>query len=179
MRVINSLEVGRLAALESRTHGRITMAAPPAAAAGGEMGAAGAGAAPMADASGDGGRGGYEGGEGMGGRGGAGGAGRCRPSATPRCLLRAISTHEEKPLAAPDPAAGVAAFGTEYKRLPVRMELVMDVRWLPHLIAECADAPLQVEVKEVRINPSESGVGRRIWRRGGRRGLRRVDEPEG
>ena len=39
------------------------------------------------------------------------------------------------------------------------MSLQMDVRWLPHLISECANAPLQVEVKEVRINPSETGSG--------------------
>lgn len=44
--------------------------------------------------------------------------------------------------------------GVEYKRLPVRMTLLMDQRWLTHLIAECASAPLQVEVQEVRINPS-------------------------
>jgi hypothetical protein len=49
----------------------------------------------------------------------------------------------------------------------VRMELTMDVRWLPHLIAECADAPLQVEVKEVRVNPSASGSGGGYGGRGG------------
>jgi hypothetical protein len=91
----------------------------------------------------------------MGGRGGAEDAG---VSDTALLASRYLDA-EEKPVAAPDPTAGVAAFGTEYKRLPVRMELVMDVRWLPHLIAECADAPLQVEVKEVRVNPSASGSG--------------------
>jgi hypothetical protein len=30
---------------------------------------------------------------------------------------------------------------------------------LPNLITECANAPLQVEVTEVRINPSESALG--------------------
>jgi hypothetical protein len=52
---------------------------------------------------------------------------------------------------------GPDAFGKEFKRLPVRMRLWMDQRWLPQLITECANAPLQVEVKEVRVNPSDSG----------------------
>jgi hypothetical protein len=78
--------------------------------------------------------------------------------------------NDEKPIAAPDPAAGASAFGTEYKRLPVRMVLQMDQRWLPHLISECANAPLQVEVKEVRINPSENGGSGGGYGRGGREG---------
>jgi hypothetical protein len=66
--------------------------------------------------------------------------------------------------AAPPPPADPAAaaqpldltmFGQEYKRLPVRMALRMDQRWLPRLIAECASEPLQVEVQEVRVNPPE------------------------
>jgi hypothetical protein len=60
---------------------------------------------------------------------------------------------------AADPAAAVPAapleLGVEYKRLPVRMSLQMDQRWLTHLITECANQPLQVEVQEVRINPSD------------------------
>jgi hypothetical protein len=163
VRVITSLEVGREAALESRTHGRIMMAAV-AAAPGGEMGARGAeGPPPGAGGREMGGRGGYEGGEGAAGRGGAEDAGVSDATLLASRYLDA----EEKPVAAPDPAAGVSAFGTEYKRLPVRMELVMDVRWLPHLIAECADAPLQVEVKEVRVNPSETGSGGGYSSRGG------------
>lgn len=31
----------------------------------------------------------------------------------------------------------------------------MDQRWLTHLICECANQPLQVEVTEVRINPPD------------------------
>jgi hypothetical protein len=62
-----------------------------------------------------------------------------------------------------DPAAAaqpldLTVFGQEYKRLPVRMALRMDQRWLPRLIAECASQPLQVEVQEVRVNPPE-GIG--------------------
>jgi hypothetical protein len=32
----------------------------------------------------------------------------------------------------------------------------MDERWLQQLIAECANAPLQVDVQEVRINPMDA-----------------------
>ncbi len=38
------------------------------------------------------------------------------------------------------------------KRLPIRMVLEMDQRELPRLIAECANAPLPVEITQVRIN---------------------------
>jgi hypothetical protein len=172
VREITSLEVGREAALESRTRGRIMMAAVAAAPGGEGMGAGpsegggremGGGGREMGGGGERMGRGGYEGGEGMGGRGGAEDAGA---SDTALLASRYLDA-EEKPVAAPDPTAGVAAFGTEYKRLPVRMELMMDVRWLPHLIAECADAPLQVEVKEVRVNPSASGSGGGYGGRGG------------
>jgi hypothetical protein len=66
--------------------------------------------------------------------------------------------------AAPDPAAAgqpldLTVFGQEFKRLPVRMALRMNQRWLPRLIAECASQPLQVEVQEVRINPPEGISG--------------------
>lgn len=55
----------------------------------------------------------------------------------------------------------LTVFGQEYKRLPVRMVLRMDQRWLPRLISECASQPLQVEVQEVRINAPDalSGAG--------------------
>jgi hypothetical protein len=48
-------------------------------------------------------------------------------------------------------------FGVEYKRLPVRLQLQMDVKSLSYLIAQCANQPLQIEVQEVRINPADSG----------------------
>jgi hypothetical protein len=56
----------------------------------------------------------------------------------------------------PDASAG---FGTEYRRLPIRMKLWMDQRWIPKILVECANAPLPVEVQRMRINPSQSGVG--------------------
>ncbi len=51
----------------------------------------------------------------------------------------------------------LSVFGLEYKRLPVRMVLRMDQRWLPRLIAECANQPLQIEVQEVHINTPDAG----------------------
>jgi hypothetical protein len=57
----------------------------------------------------------------------------------------------------PAPQVDLSMFGKEYRRLPVRMVLHMDQRWLPELISECASQPLQVEVKEVRINPADGG----------------------
>jgi hypothetical protein len=59
--------------------------------------------------------------------------------------------------AAPAQPVDPSVFGKEYKRLPVRMVLQMDQRWLPELIAECASQPLRVEVQEVRINPADGG----------------------
>jgi hypothetical protein len=59
--------------------------------------------------------------------------------------------------AAPAPPVDLSSFGKEYKRLPVRMVLQIDQRWLPELISECASQPLQVEVQEVRINPADGG----------------------
>jgi hypothetical protein len=66
------------------------------------------------------------------------------------------------PTAVPDPSipappVDLTAFGKEYKRLPIRMVLVMDQRQLPTLISECAIRPLQIEVQEVRINPADVG----------------------
>jgi hypothetical protein len=69
------------------------------------------------------------------------------------------STPAQAPEAAPaGQPLDLTVFGQEYKRLPVRMALRMDQRWLPRLISECASEPLQVEVQEVRINPPE-GLG--------------------
>ncbi|MEQ8848670.1 hypothetical protein [Botrimarina sp.] len=50
---------------------------------------------------------------------------------------------------------GDYSFGREFKRLPVRMVLEMDTRWLPTLMWELANAPLQVEIEQVRFNPGE------------------------
>ncbi len=70
----------------------------------------------------------------------------------------------------------------EYKRLPVRMLLYMDLRELPRLLVECANATLRVEVEQVRINVFASpaaksgglggGGGGRMAGRGGMGGDR-------
>ncbi|HEY2415501.1 MAG TPA: hypothetical protein VGI40_24880 [Pirellulaceae bacterium] len=174
VRVIESLDVGRLAALESRTPGRIEMPqaapSPGAAAEGGGRG----GPPPMA--------GGREMGMGRGGEmAGEGGRGGAEDAAASDAALLAgrYLDNDEKPIATVDPAAGAAAFGTEYKRLPVRMVLQMDQRWLSHLVAECANASLQVEVKEVRINPSDAGASGGGGRGGGRGGYSSSASTEG
>ncbi len=162
IRVIQSLEVGRTAAQASRGKGRIDMVemASPGMMGGGEgmMMEGGGGGGMEGDYSGGGGRGmegayGEMGGYGEGGRGmGSDGA-----SADADLFNNRYVNADGAPI--PDPGDGsLSAFGTEFKRLPVRMTLWMDQRWLPQLISECANAPLQVEVQEVRINPADGGA---------------------
>ena len=55
----------------------------------------------------------------------------------------------------PAPPLDLAQFGVCFKRLPVRMVLEMDTRWLPQLMTNCANEPLRVEVQEVHINTSD------------------------
>ncbi len=57
----------------------------------------------------------------------------------------------------------------EFRQLPIHMVLTMDQRWLPQVLLECANAPLPVEVKWLRINPEKSRAGGRASP-GGRRG---------
>lgn len=52
------------------------------------------------------------------------------------------------------PLAAGAAAPPEFKRMPVFLHLVMDHRQIPRLLTECANSPLPVEVRQVRINPS-------------------------
>jgi hypothetical protein len=54
------------------------------------------------------------------------------------------------------PPIDLTVFGPEYKRLPVRMVLRMDQKWLPYLISVCASEPLQIEVQEVRVNVADA-----------------------
>ena len=183
VRIIYSLEVGSRAAVSSRGKGRIYMlpsAMPDATMLGGEGEMAGI------DAAGE--RGGYGyaergapfgGGEYMGGRGEMGMGGPMTDEQEAAMLVSGRYLDAEgqplgggggmdpmmlgDPMMGADPAAAVAPslpqFGsTEYKRLPVRMHLQMDQRWLTRLLSECANQPLQVEVQEVRINP-QGGLG--------------------
>lgn len=52
-------------------------------------------------------------------------------------------------------------FGREFKRLPVRLVLKMDSKWLSTLMWELATAPMQVEIEEVRFNPEGESGSRR------------------
>ena len=60
---------------------------------------------------------------------------------------------EGKPI--PDASAGL---GVEFRRLPIRMVLLMDERWVPRVLVECANAPLPIAVQRLRINAEKSGI---------------------
>jgi hypothetical protein len=51
------------------------------------------------------------------------------------------------------------SLGVEYRQLPIYMSLIMDQRWIPHLLIECANAALPIEVKQVRMNPGQGAQG--------------------
>jgi hypothetical protein len=68
-------------------------------------------------------------------------------------LINRYVDAEGKPIA--DASTGLAV---EYRRLPVRMMLMMDQKWLPTLLVECANGTLPIEVQRVRINPEKSGM---------------------
>lgn len=46
-----------------------------------------------------------------------------------------------------------------FKRMPVFMKLEIDQREIGNLLAECANSPLPVEVRQLRIDPSKSDSG--------------------
>jgi hypothetical protein len=56
-------------------------------------------------------------------------------------------------------ADGSTVSGGEFRMLPVRMELLMEQKAIPSVLIECANATLPIEVKRVRINPTQSGAG--------------------
>ncbi len=57
------------------------------------------------------------------------------------------------------PLAGDGDLGKEYRQLPIRMELVMDQRWIPQMLVECGNSPLPIEVQQLRINPDKALAG--------------------
>jgi hypothetical protein len=57
---------------------------------------------------------------------------------------------EGKPASATEPL-------TEFKRMPISMKLRMDQREIATLLTECANSPLPVEVRQLRINPAGGG----------------------
>jgi hypothetical protein len=67
--------------------------------------------------------------------------------------MDAVSLRTKMASSSPDDA-----YTTVAKRIPVRMNLKMDQRKIPLLIAECGNAALMIEVRQVRINP-KSGAG--------------------
>ncbi len=157
VRVIMALEVGPSASVASTQPGRIYMPADTSGGAGGEGGYGGYGGEFGGEFS----RGGYggEGGEFGGGYGGEfGGAygGEGMEGGGDDALLAMRYLGED---GTPLPAGDITSFGTEYRQLPIRMLLMMDQRWLPRLLVECANSPLPIEVDQVRINPDKSEAG--------------------
>ena len=57
------------------------------------------------------------------------------------------------------PQSTAEAAQKPFKRMPVFLDLVMDQRELPRLLAECANSPLPVEIKQLRVNPGKSNSG--------------------
>jgi hypothetical protein len=141
IRVIENLQVGAEAAVANATQPMILMpAGDPSMSAGMEGGMSGM-------------EGGMEG-RGMYGEGGMEG-GMGDPAAADSALLaRRYVDAEGKPL-----EDGTTGAGVEYRRLPIRMRLQMDQRWIPKVLVECANAALPIEVERLRINPDKSGVG--------------------
>lgn len=168
VKVVAELAVGQRAATSSRTPNRLTV--PPPAVVATEATGPGV-SAPAAAAPG---RPGYSGPD------GGGAPGQAMTEEQDRAMLLswryldgqgkplpfgagAAPAGEDVPPAEASAGAGqpldLTIFGQEYKRLPVRMVLRMDLRWLPRLISECASEPLQIEVQEVRVNVPEAAGG--------------------
>ncbi len=63
---------------------------------------------------------------------------------------------DEKRYVGPDGAAlaSGATANDQFKRMPVSLRLTIDQRQLNKLLVECANSPLPVEVRQLRINPS-------------------------
>ncbi|TWT73555.1 hypothetical protein Pla123a_38910 [Posidoniimonas polymericola] len=173
VRDIFAMQVGSKANRSATTGGRIFVPQETTAGRGGEFGGMGGEFGGMGGgefgAMGGGEFGGGRGGEfgGMGGEfGGMGGEG-----VDEKTMLLANRYVDAEGTAMTAPTEGEFKYGTEYKRLPVRLVLRLDQRWLNHLMIELANAPLQVEVQEVRINPQSDadfgGGGGRSRGRGG------------
>ena len=143
---------------------------------------------------GEGGRGGYgEGGYGRGGEGGygeegygrggfdeeggygRGGAGGSAGGAIDEGIL--LSNRYLQDDGTPEATGSVSTVNSkEFRKLPVRMRLNMDEKYIPRILLECANATLPIEVTRVRINPDQSSAGAAGGRRGG--AARRNLDPE-
>jgi hypothetical protein len=51
-----------------------------------------------------------------------------------------------------------AAATSQFKRMPIFLRLVVDQRRIPELLVACANSPLPVEVRQLRINPGREGA---------------------
>ncbi len=150
IRMILALEVGTGAARATGMSGYVLM--PQAAAGGGAMsGELGGRSEYLGDVGG-----GFGGGESSGMREGGRSFGGALEGESNDSLLLANRYLDD----AGAPLAGNAAsFGVEFRQLPIHMSLLMDQRWLPRLLIECANAALPIEVKQVRLNPDRASVG--------------------
>ena len=52
----------------------------------------------------------------------------------------------------------------QFKMVPVHMRLVVDQRRLPRLLVECANSPMPVEVRAVKINPEQGPINLQAFR---------------
>ncbi|WP_425400861.1 hypothetical protein [Aeoliella sp.] len=157
---IHALQVGRDAAKESRTKGRIKRLQGASSLMSGEA---------MYDesAGGPAGEDAFEGDMDMSGRSGGLDGGddvQLNPAEEKaRWLSRRYIDDQGQPIQVPpdDLPLDPAAFGQEMKRLPVRLAVKMDERWLSTLISELANADLQIKVTEVRVgvDPESTGGG--------------------
>jgi hypothetical protein len=141
IRIITALDVGGKASankMPARIHSPLA-----AGGGGGEEG--------MAMGMGNGGEGGMGGGEGGMGYGGEGGEGNGDAQ-----LLTARYLDAEG-----NPVDGeVETLAEEpYRRLPVRMILMMEQRWISQLLVFCANQALPIEVQGLRVNPGKAAVG--------------------
>jgi hypothetical protein len=133
IRFIMALDVGQAAAPAAKERGNVILPA----------GAGGDPAAGMDGMSSDGGRGGF----------GTDGSGNAVDMDTALLQNRYVDA-----TGAPIADASTDT-GGECRRLPVRLQLLMNQQAIPDLLAMCANAALPIEVKRVRINPIASGAG--------------------
>ncbi len=61
--------------------------------------------------------------------------------------------------------SGAAAL-LQFKRMPIVMRLTIDQREINRLLVECANAPLPVEVRQLRINPDGAGTSSNSTKKG-------------
>lgn len=153
VQVLELLQVGQTAAQESRTSGRIALdaaaVAPPAAPADGEGRISSDVRPAVAE------------------EGGREGGGLTLEQEQIQLLSGRYVDDRGKPIPfSGDASTYKTAFGREYKRLPVRMVIKMDIRSLSYLLTQCANQPLQIEVQEVRFNPRDAGAGASFGERG-------------